>query len=1022
MARWMLGARATQARERLPALLALGARNPRLPALSNERRPRLAAAPRIMEPRCGPRPRAPVWCVHPRLGRASASPVLASLAAVAVGAAAAAPIVLRRGAAGISARHSGRCTQQRARGVSLRAAAAVAEPAAAEVAEPGSGAIGASVAVEKAGFVEDSAAERVARSMELLGNYSEESHPGHQPGRFAGPGAEYDGMIHDPKSGVWRLAPSEDGNDPTTTALALMSETDRYLVTKFETSGGLALTLSNAFKMSDRLRSEARRVLKQFDGVGGNVAFEDADPPTAKEAAELDAAVMGVFKTAGLDAAAELLVEASAVERAVLMFQAADMAEERQAVMRNVWSDVEFDEGEESNAELVSQLEMQFARQLVTTTEARLSAQEESKRARAGSASAASPTRGGESVDGTLRPRDGDGTPATRSEAPAPAREQEDAIFDIALKDCSNVTDLAQKMPEKELTATLLEPRNLGVALDLVGVYLKNYEIDKADLVITRIVPLCRRRGGTWLVKGLDKLSAVRMKQFRAYDALVALKEIEKVVPFAPHEGWEFHDILYRNLAWCYSALDEPERCLQYTRKSVEVKQGCGIPATWFDIWDLGKAHARIGQKTGSRDEMQVAYDLCVKAGEIHRTAEASDQIMLAKILSNVGEVAMGIGDSYHLEDDDESARPWYEKAEPSLHESYQLHSDALGPMKPLSGWAAGTVAHCMVRLKRWEDARDYLAMAMKVECTKDSTTPGSVIELLDRVLGVQQQLGEPKGMTAYIDDLDGAIASLRERDWEQRERDVFALLLSKAATAVLFADDGTGAMIPRALRLLREAEQDLQIYIGAAGGQQANRCGECGKLYAEQADLDAHVQRRHSATQVAADGIDVAPKRFGPQADPLELLDQVRQNIRILELGEQAASGGEVGAVEGPRFEEFDVFAPSKVPGPGASFADMPAPAPVAVPATGGVAGAAQTGLGVFELRRMSPPFCTQLRYDPTDSREPEVFLPDILVSDGEKVNLLRVDPSGHFGYIGCRFGEGWVQLRYVRQSSSKL
>lgn len=34
-------------------------------------------------------------------------------------------------------------------------------------------------------------------------------------------------------------------------------------------------------------------------------------------------------------------------------------------------------------------------------------------------------------------------------------------------------------------------------------------------------------------------------------------QEIESIVPFAPEEGWEFHDILYRNLAWCYSSLDE---------------------------------------------------------------------------------------------------------------------------------------------------------------------------------------------------------------------------------------------------------------------------------------------------------------------------------------------------------------------------------------------------------------------------------------------------------------------------------
>lgn len=48
-------------------------------------------------------------------------------------------------------------------------------------------------------------------------------------------------------------------------------------------------------------------------------------------------------------------------------------------------------------------------------------------------------------------------------------------------------------------------------------------------------------------------------------------------------------------MARCYSSLDEAEKCLEYTRKSVEVKKANGVQPTWFDIWDLGKAHARLG-------------------------------------------------------------------------------------------------------------------------------------------------------------------------------------------------------------------------------------------------------------------------------------------------------------------------------------------------------------------------------------------------------------------------------------------
>merc|ERR1712187_254623 len=99
---------------------------------------------------------------------------------------------------------------------------------------------------------------------------------------------------------------------------------------------------------------------------------------------------------------------------------------------------------------------------------------------------------------------------------------------------------------------------------------MKNYEIDKADQVISRLLPLCRKRGGVWIAKCLDKLTLVRMKQFRAQEALEALKELEEIVPFDDSQ-WQYFDILYRNLASCYSSLGDIELCLEYSRKSVEV-------------------------------------------------------------------------------------------------------------------------------------------------------------------------------------------------------------------------------------------------------------------------------------------------------------------------------------------------------------------------------------------------------------------------------------------------------------------
>lgn len=456
---------------------------------------------------------------------------------------------------------------------------------------------------------------------------------------------------------------------------------------------------------------------------------------------------------------------------------------------------------------------------------------------------------------------------------------------------------MTNRVTGEELSATLFEARNLGVALDLIGVYLKNYEIIKADAVLNRIVPLCRLKGGPWLMKALDKTCAVRMKQHRAYDALTALKELESLVPFTAEEGWEFHDMLYRNFAWVYSAIDETEKCLEYTRKAVEVKRANNVLATWFDCWDMAKAHARLGQQSNRREEMILGFDLCQKAAEIHRKAEPNDRVMLAKILSNTGEVALGIGDSLQQEGKHSDALQWYGDAEPPLRESYSLHAGGLGTMKPLSGWQAGVLAHCLVRQERWEEARVYVALALKVECTKDATTPGSVVELIDRVMTVHHELSNMAGLAEYKGDLQLVLESLRLRGAHREEPDAFALLLQKVSTLFL-ASDTTGMMISRAVQLLREAQTLLKKESGNAwSGNAVMTPGNITSISmaTDGTSKDHVVDARVKGTITIADE-EVVVRQFGPRVDRADLLRQLSCSIRILEFGEAALNDGDSG------------------------------------------------------------------------------------------------------------------------------
>ncbi|CAE7548100.1 rplY, partial [Symbiodinium natans] len=69
------------------------------------------------------------------------------------------------------------------------------------------------------------------------------------------------------------------------------------------------------------------------------------------------------------------------------------------------------------------------------------------------------------------------------------------------------------RSPEEIKAAVFRDPEVLGTALDIVGAYLKNYEVDKAGAVVETVLEYCRARGGLWQIKALNHLATVRMKQ-----------------------------------------------------------------------------------------------------------------------------------------------------------------------------------------------------------------------------------------------------------------------------------------------------------------------------------------------------------------------------------------------------------------------------------------------------------------------------------------------------------------------------
>jgi len=362
-----------------------------------------------------------------------------------------------------------------------------------------------------------------------------------------------------------------------------------------------------------------------------------------------------------------------------------------------------------------------------------------------------------------------------------------------------------QDLSQEQMTRVLSNNRNLGVAIDLVGVYLKNYEIDKADRLCARIQPLVRERGGMWLFKFLNFFSTVRMKQSRYQEALDMYKEYETLIVYSPEEAWELFDTVYRNYGWIYTSLHDYQKALEYFEKAVQIKRTKGIQPHWFDQWDLGKTHARLSLQRGRPENLELALRLIKEGLDMHKRAEPKDVIMRCKMLNSAGECASVLGD---FTDDKQVAKRWYVEAETLHQESVALYMKVLGPGKPLTGWAMEDLAGVLQRLEKHKEATDMLHGALKVECSKDIIKLAAMARLLDSVLQVHRATGDREGLADCQDAINIGLENLQKRRIDKTEAVSYAGLLQKIADLLLAHSienrEGAISLLEEAIECLR--------------------------------------------------------------------------------------------------------------------------------------------------------------------------------------------------------------------------
>lgn len=431
-------------------------------------------------------------------------------------------------------------------------------------------------------------------------------------------------------------------------------------------------------------------------------------------------------------------------------------------VLRRSWTDIDFDRGEGANQDLVRAVEAEFVAQLASSMR---------NPELASGAEAGLQTECGE---GLLR------------------NWHADESVVLTGDEAMDILNIGQ---------------NLGASLDIIGAYLKNYMTDKADLVLRRVMPLCRQRGGFWLVKALNVASCVCSKQGRHEEALEALEELDSLVRAqlsalgcGEAAAWAFYDMLHKNLGWTLEALGRHAEAFRHFEQAVEVKEAAGVAPTWFDHWDLGRALAQGAYRQRHAGELRRAGGILQSALELQCRAEAGDAVTRGKLLGSNGECRLLLGE---LSPALEVQRAEWAEAERCHREARRCFQAALGASSALAGRASEDLGAVLLRQRRWPEAREALHQALHCECCKDTVELPKLEELLRGLLLVHTAAGdgERPGKPCYQGDVLLGAANLRRRRVDEAEPAAFAALLLRACR-LIGAHEG----------LLQEAAACLQL------------------------------------------------------------------------------------------------------------------------------------------------------------------------------------------------------------------
>jgi len=267
------------------------------------------------------------------------------------------------------------------------------------------------------------------------------------------------------------------------------------------------------------------------------------------------------------------------------------------------------------------------------------------------------------------------------------------------------------------LEFALDDPENLRASLDLAVAYIKNYELDKCEVLLGKYaLPACRVRGLPWICKALQDYATLRMKQNRQAEAMLLLEELEAMLP--PHP------IMLHNLGLAYNSLRMHEKAMWAFKQAIALKDG---NMEFDDYWNIG---ITLKHMRKHKD----AFRQLIKALELAPGSPNVDDVTLAKLNDSIGTCLQNASEDVS-EKDVELRLGLAQEAEPYFRKAIELYRGVIGGKHHLYGGACHLLAKNLVSQGRSVDAEPLLYEAMWIEVLKDGIHPTPCHNMLTELL-----------------------------------------------------------------------------------------------------------------------------------------------------------------------------------------------------------------------------------------------------------------------------------------------